>query len=111
MLAIVMAWVGFASSSFAFETSQQMAAMSVDHASMDMAGMNMADCPSGKSGMMKMDPSKCAMSCYGLVTSIMSHAVPFVAEVLPVQSGPLAHFNSMMPSRSLGVPTPPPNFA
>lgn len=111
MLAIVMAWVGFASSSFAFETSQQMAAMSVDHASMDMAGMNMADCPSGKSGMMKMDASKCAMSCYGLVTSIMSNSLPVIAEALPIQGGPLTHSTSRMPSRSLGVPTPPPNFA
>lgn len=111
MLAFVMAWVGFASSSFAFETSQPMAAMSVDHAQMDMAGMNMADCPSGKSGMMKMDTGKCAMSCYGLVTSIMADPLPVVAASLPVRNGPLSHSTGMMPSRSLGVPTPPPNFA
>lgn len=111
MLAMIMAWVGFASSSFAFEASQQMAAMSMSNANMDMAGMNMSDCPTSKSGMMKMDTSKCAMSCYGLVTSIAAEPLPFVAEVMPLQSGLIVYSNSMMPSRSTGVPTPPPNFA
>lgn len=88
-----------------------MGAMNMDHASMDMAGMNMSDCPNTKAGMMKMDTGKCAMSCYGLVTSILMEIMPTVADALAVEAAPKAHPNLTMPSRALGVPTPPPNFA
>jgi len=110
-MAIVMAWVGFASSSFAVGVGQQASMMSSQQASMDMPGMNMSDCPSSKSSMMKMDIGKCALSCYGLATSALLEPLPAFFEAPLAFDGPVEHGSQLMFSRGQSVPTPPPNFA
>lgn len=111
VLTLAMVWVGFASNAFAFEGAGH--AIMDTHSSHDMpmASMHIQDCPNHKTGKMGMDSNRCALYCYGLTATTIFEPLSVPSDRLHTEDAPLATIHQLMPSRSLGVPTPPPNFA
>lgn len=112
LIAFAMVWAGFASSSSVFALTQmEMPPATSDHGSMVMSSTNMQDCPSHKAGKMSMDSSRCAVSCYGLATSVSFEPHPLFIHDKQNFEAVVENISQFMVSRSLSVPTPPPNFA
>jgi hypothetical protein len=78
----------------------------------DMANMAMMDCPSHKTGHndgLKMQDAKCAVACFAMIPVAGWHGV--IMSFPDAVKGEMIGFANILPaSRSLHIPTPPPNF-